>query len=41
VAKWPFVNRTKIEDAKIEPLLTDLCKAQDQTISKSAEQVGS
>ncbi|KIM29208.1 hypothetical protein M408DRAFT_328900 [Serendipita vermifera MAFF 305830] len=39
ISKWPFVNRTKIEDAKIEPLLSELCQSTEQTISTSAQQL--
>ncbi|KAG8803734.1 histone methyltransferase set2 [Serendipita sp. 401] len=37
VKLWPFVNRTKIEDAKIEPLLSELVHSHNHLIAGLAE----
>ncbi|KAG8835930.1 histone methyltransferase set2 [Serendipita sp. 399] len=36
---WPFVNRTKIEDAKIEPLLNELVHSTDSQIGELAQEL--
>jgi hypothetical protein len=36
---WPFVNRTKVEDSKIEPLLSKLTNSEDQKICALSSQV--
>lgn len=39
IQKWPFVNRTKIEDSKIEPILERYIKGDDEELKARSEQI--
>lgn len=39
IQKWPFVNRTKIEDSKIEPILEGYIKGDDEELKTLSEQI--
>ena len=39
IQKWPFVNRTKIEDSKIEPILESYIKDEEEELKALSEQI--
>lgn len=39
IQKWPFVNRTKIEDSKIEPILEAYTNGDDEGLKTLSEQI--
>lgn len=39
IMTWPFVNRTKVEDSKIEPLLNKLTESEDTKIQTLSSQI--
>jgi hypothetical protein len=39
IQKWPFVNRTKIEDSKIEPILAAYTKGDNEELKVLSEQI--
>jgi hypothetical protein len=39
IQKWPFVNRTKIEDSKIEPIIEEFTKGDNEELRTLSEQI--
>lgn len=39
IEQWPLVNRNKVEDAKIEPLLETMKSSENERIGSLASQV--
>jgi hypothetical protein len=39
IQKWPFVNRTKIEDSKIEPVLEAYTRGDNEDLKTLSEQI--
>lgn len=39
IQKWPFVNRTKIEDSKIEPIIEAYTRGDNEEVKTLSEQI--
>ena len=39
IQKWPFVNRTKVEDSKIEPIIEAYTRGDNEDLKSLSEQI--
>lgn len=39
IQKWPFVNRTKVEDSKIEPIIEAYTRGDNEDLKTLSEQI--